>query len=123
MKMPAERQIPQRHRLAVTWVGFAPARLALRETSFCAACGKLSLHSAEAARGYIALLIRSGKHTPRRDDYTFAPYPCPEQQGKWHVGHNREAMELLKGAAKLRTKRESRQSASSRPGPRAASST
>lgn len=100
MKMPAEREIPQRHRAAVTWVGFAPARLALRETSFCGICGKLSLHSAEAARGYIALLLRSGAHTPRQDDYAFAPYQCPHLQGKWHVGHNRDVIGILKGAAK-----------------------
>jgi hypothetical protein len=94
MKQPAEHSIPQRHRLAVAWVGFAQARQQIRHSQFCGLCSKLALHSAEAARAYIALLMRSGQMA-RPNGSTFVPYPCPHLAGMWHAGHNSKLPELL----------------------------
>lgn len=96
MKLPAERSIPQRHRIRTAWVGFAAARLALRASEYCGLCEKLALPSAEGARGYIALLMRSG--APGADRYDFTPYPCPHLPGMWHAGHNHKIAGMLKAA-------------------------
>ena len=98
MRLPEEHTIPQRHRLAVTWVGFTLARKQLLDSVYCGRCEKIALPSAEAARGYIALLMRSSDFVVRPNDWTFVPYPCPHLDGMWHAGHNHKLPELLKGA-------------------------
>lgn len=97
MRIPAERTVPLHRRIAVTWVGYRPARE--MRARFCKPCDKLGLYSAEDARGYISLIMRSRSFEPRPLDYAFVPYACPHTPGLWHVGHNYTLIELLKGGS------------------------
>ncbi len=98
MRLPAARSVPPWRRIAGRWVGCS--RAYLLPARFCVPCDKLALRSAEDARGYMALMMRSPHFEPRADDFSFAPYECPHLPGMWHVGHHRATAELLKGDAR-----------------------